>query len=280
MSIMKVTLIGLETYLSHEDKSLFDNMNLPEGINKEDVVNNILLSGGEFEPVYSEPFFLRSAIGSWSNKHYRTFEKWLNALNLEYNPIENYDRKEAWTDTTDNDTSTSGRTDSGNTRTFNNQDKRTLDTENKRTLDTEDKETRDIEDKTTFDKTTTTEHEVSAFDSSTYQASSKDTVDEDGDITVDGTGTDTFTHSGTDTMNNSGTDIVDYSGTIKDEYGEGFSSTGTNDTEFKHSGRMHGNIGVTTSQQMLQSELDLARFNLVQEITDLFVLEFCVMVYD
>lgn len=280
MSIMKVTLIGLETYLSHEDKSLFDNMNLPEGINKEDVVNNILLSGGEFEPVYSEPFFLRSVIGYWSNKHYRTFEKWLNALNLEYNPIENYNRKEAWTDTTDNDTSTSGRTDSGNTRTFNNQDKRTLDTENKRTLDTEDKETRDIEDKTTFDKTTTTEHEVSALDSSTYQASSKDTVDEDGDITVDGTGTDTFTHSGTDTMNNSGTDTVDYSGTIKDEYGEGFSSTGTNDTEFKHSGRVHGNIGVTTSQQMLQSELDLARFNLVQEITDLFVLEFCVMVYD
>ena len=87
-------------------------------------------------------------------------------------------------------------------------------------------------------------------------------------------------NSGTDTMTNSGTDTVDYSGTIKDEYGEGFSSTGTNDTEFKHSGRVHGNIGVTTSQQMLQSELDLARFNLVQEITDLFVLEFCVMVYD
>ena len=111
MSIMKVTRIGLETYLSHEDKSLFDNMNLPEGINKEDVVNNILLSGGEFEPVYSEPLFLRSAIGSWSYKHYRTFEKWINALNLEYNHIENYDRKEAWTDTTDNDTTTQGRTD-------------------------------------------------------------------------------------------------------------------------------------------------------------------------
>ena len=264
MSIMKVTLIGLETYLSHENKSLFDNMNLPAGINKEDVVNNILLSGGEFEPVYSEPFFLRSAIGSWSNKHYRTFEKWLNALNLEYNPIENYDRQEAWTDTTDNDTTTQGHTDSGNTRTFNNQDKRTI--------DTKDEQTRDIEDKTIFDKTTTTEHEVSAFDSSTYQASSKDTVDEDGDITVEGTGTDTMEHSGTDT--------VDYSGTVKDEYGECFSSSGTNDTLFSHRGRVHGNIGVTTSQQMLQSELDLARFNLVQEITDLFVLEFCIMVYE
>ena len=40
-----------------------------------------------------------------------------------------------------------------------------------------------------------------------------------------------------------------------------------------------GNIGVTTSQQMLQSELDIATWNLYEHIADLFVTEFCIMVY-
>lgn len=46
-----------------------------------------------------------------------------------------------------------------------------------------------------------------------------------------------------------------------------------------HTSRIHGNIGVTTSQQMLQSELDLRRFILLDQIADLFVKEFCVCVY-
>ena len=55
---------------------------------------------------------------------------------------------------------------------------------------------------------------------------------------------------------------------------------GNEDTEDVHTGRIHGNIGVTTSQQMLQSELDLARFNIIQEITNLFMVELCIMVYE
>ena len=87
-------------------------------------------------------------------------------------------------------------------------------------------------------------------------------------------------NTGTDTVEHTGTDTVDYSGTIKDEYGEGYSSKDTDDTTVTHAGRIHGNVGVTTSQQMLQSELDIARFNIVQQITDLFMTEFLIMVYD
>ena len=46
-----------------------------------------------------------------------------------------------------------------------------------------------------------------------------------------------------------------------------------------HTGRIHGNIGVTTSQQMLQSELDIARFNIYEEITDLFLKELTIYTY-
>ena len=67
--------------------------------------------------------------------------------------------------------------------------------------------------------------------------------------------------------------------------------TGTYKTETEHTGtyeketaydtelRRSGNIGVTTSQQMLQSEFDIARWNMYEHIADLFCQEFCIMVY-
>lgn len=271
MSTIKMTLIGVETALSQTDQSVFDLMDLPEGIDKDNVCDNILMEGSDFEVLYANPLYLRSCVGVWSKKHYRTFEKWIKALNMEYNPLENYDRIESWGDTGKDtrtldhqdkrtlDTEDKRTLDTEDKRTLDTEDKRTLDSQDKRTLDTQDKETRDIQDETTFDKTTGTEHTVSAFDSSTYQPSTNDEEHEGGTVTVDGTGTDTMDHTGTDT--------VDYSGTI------------TDDKTNKHNGRIHGNVGVTTSQQMLQSEYDIARFNIVQQITDLFLTEFCLLIY-
>lgn len=226
-------MIGLNQYLLQmKDQTLFDLLELPEGIDKETVVDNILLEGGEFEVLYADPEFMRNAIGMWGRKHYYTFDKWIKAQSLEYNPLENYDRQEDWTDEGNRGEESSARRDSGNTRTFDNQDKRTLDTE------------------------VTTENTVSAYDSSSYQPSDQAET------------------------TNSGTDTVDYSGTIKDEFGEGSSGQTTENKKDVHTGRVHGNIGVTTSQQMLQSEYDIARFNIVEQITDIFILEFTIPVYD
>ena len=80
-------------------------------------------------------------------------------------------------------------------------------------------------------------------------------------------------------MNNTGTDTVDYSGTVKDEYGEGYSSQLTDNGKTIHNGRIHGNVGVTTSQQMLEAELSLAEWNLYEHITDLFLSEFVIPIY-
>ena len=191
-----------------------------------------MLECGEFETLYSDPSFMRTAVGTWSNKHYRTFEKWNAALNLEYNPLENYDRIEDWTDT--------GK-------------------ENSKVKFTD-------ETSTETDSTTTsegssnqngnTEDLVSAYDSSTYQESEKHVIDTDEDHSDEVTSNTKLTN---DTKQN---------------------TEGDKGTEDKHTGRIHGNIGVTTSQQMLQSELDIARFNLIQQITDLFGTELCIMVYD
>ena len=71
------------------------------------------------------------------------------------------------------------------------------------------------------------------------------------------TGTEQNTHSGTITDGKSGTETTTHSGTITD------GKTGTEQTS--HTGTIthqyeenkHGNLGVTTSQQMLESELEL-----------------------
>ena len=263
MSTMKVTLIGLQQYLQNLDDDLFKNLLLPEGIEKDVLTNNILLKGSDFEVLYADPYFVQDAVGLWSKKWYRTFTKWIEALSLEYNPLENYDRKEDWSDTLNKDVKTSARRDSGNTRTFDNQDQRTLDTESELTLDSQNQRT--------LDTTDTTERTVSAFDSSTYQPAEKTVTENDGTDTMNNTGTETTTNTGTDTMN--------YSGTITDEYGEGSSGSETENSKTVRDGRIHGNIGVTTSQQMLEAELKIAEWNLYDHITDLFFSEFVIPIY-
>lgn len=56
-------------------------------------------------------------------------------------------------------------------------------------------------------------------------------------------------------------------------------NTSDRDRNEVRTGRAYGNIGVTTSQQMLQSELDIASWNLYEHITDIFLSEFIIPVF-
>lgn len=232
MSTMKLTLIGLNRFLHDLNDDLFENLVLPEDVDKDTLTENILLRGGEFEVLYSDPYFMKDAIGLWSRKWSRTFTKWAEALAIEYSPLENYDRKEDYSDTLNKGIKTSARRDSGNTRTFDNTDTNTPGT------------------------TYTEETQVSAFDSSTYQPSQQVTT------TPTGQG-----------------DALAHSGTIKDEFGEGSSGSETENSKTVHDGRIHGNIGVTTTQQMLEAELSISEWNLYEHITDLFLSEFVIPIY-
>lgn len=320
MSSAKITLFTFARWMNENNKDLFLNLTVPQGIDKSTLVDNILLRGGEFEVVYSDPDFMQYAIGSWSQKWMRTMRKWIEALSTEYNPLENYDRYENIQDKTNKKSNMDRTLDHRDDTLINTQDLHTLDTQNKRTLDTEslntrnlldeetrnlkDKETRDIDDTTTYDHTTSTEQLVSAYDSSSYQPASMtintngvesggsvghntDRVKSEGTDTFDHTGKDIFNHTGyddtkhtgTDTMNNTGTDTINrtgtegtiHTGTIKDNGGE----EAFND----HIAHVHGNIGVTTSQQMLEAELNISRWNIYEQITDLFLTEFVIPIY-
>lgn len=91
----KMTLIGLYNY----DNDLFDGLTFPEGIDKSQAVNEILMKSGEFEIMYPNFDFLKLQITAWGLKHQRTFEKWVEALAIDYEPLYNYDRHEEYNDT-------------------------------------------------------------------------------------------------------------------------------------------------------------------------------------
>ena len=231
MSSAKITTIGFYNWMQSQNDDLFSKMNIPVGIKKETLIDNILLRAGEFEVVYANPFFFQNAIGIWSDKHKRTFEKWISALSLEYNPIENYDRMEEWEDNSkenSNGTNKSIETSNGNSSGY---------TSGSTSLN-------DIND-----------NRVSAYDSDGYQPESQNTNKSTGSNS---------SSTNTNTNNTRNNDIS--------------SKTNTSNNS-KHSGRIHGNIGVTTSQQMLESELSLAAWNVYEHITDLFIEEFCIAIY-
>lgn len=75
------------------------------------------------------------------------------------------------------------------------------------------------------------------------------------------------------------TTLVNASKDTETATGQG-SSTDDRSMESTHKGRVHGNIGVTTSQQMLQSELDIApKLNVYDYIINSFKNRFCLQVY-
>ena len=94
----KLTLIGMEQFLN-PDHSVFEDLELPEGIDKETLIDTILLRCNEFELLYPDPNFMTAAVTVWGKKHYWTFDKWIKVMNKEYDPLYNKDYHEEWTDT-------------------------------------------------------------------------------------------------------------------------------------------------------------------------------------
>ena len=83
-----LSIIGL---YNHDD-TLFDNLVVPDGVDKTNVVDNILMNCAELEVLYSDFTFFKNAIGSWSEKELPFWERVREMETAEYNPIENYDR--------------------------------------------------------------------------------------------------------------------------------------------------------------------------------------------
>ena len=202
MAIAKITLIGFNNYMSSSNDDLFKYLELPAGIDRDTLINNILLRGGEFETLYADPYFLQNMIGVWSKKWQRTFSKWVKALSVDYEPLYNFDRHELYSD------------------------KRTQNESGQRS------ETATAHDDSTSSGSGTTTNTVSAYDASTYQPHDQSESSSTGSNTSDA--------------------VTTANGNDKRDLNE----------NVVHEGHLYGNIGVTTSQQMLRDELDIQLWNI------------------
>ena len=172
-----VSIYGLYLF----DPTLFDGFKCPEGLNRDLVIDSIVMENAELELLYPDGDFMKGMIKLWSNKELTVWQKQFDALNVEYNPLWNKDgtTHERWD----------------------------------------------------YDDTTHTESEgtdqVSAYNETGFH----------------------------DRAHNDGTG---------DGHGYGW---------HEYERKEYGNIGVTTSQQMLQSEIDLRQYNFImqvfRDITDL-----------
>ncbi len=90
-----LSILGLYQY----DDTLFEDMVLPDTVDPNVLIPNLLFECAELEVLYPDWDFMKMMIEVWSSKELPTWERIANLAALEYNPIENYDRREDAIDT-------------------------------------------------------------------------------------------------------------------------------------------------------------------------------------
>lgn len=197
------------------------------------------------------------------------YEKIKTAITAEYNPINNYSMEEAHTGTDSTTNVHSGTDITTDTHTGTDTLAKTGNIENaKGTTQTN---TAGITATTTNAAAEITSvNQVSAYDSNDFVNHEKNTTSTpEATQTVANSGSDTIAYSGKDTTTNNLTDTTTYNSTQESSitHGHNIDNTTTYDTLLTRV----GNIGVTTSQQMVESEYIL---RLKHSLIELFLTEF------
>ena len=228
----RLTLWGIYQY----DKTLFDDIVLPDGIDKDNLVSDIMRNSGDLYPYHQVPEYLKRNMNFWFARRLFDFSRMYEALRIEYSPIENYDRKENITRDYENSGSDKASTTLGSSTTSSHTG-----------TDTD-----------SAQGSGSNEKGVSAYNEDGYTNREKDTETHNSSNTQTYNSTVTNTGSGTDTTQ------TDY----------GLKRKEVEDI------RVHGNIGVTTSQQMIESEMSLrAKYDIYKIISREFEREFLVQIY-
>lgn len=216
---MFLSIMGMFEY----DPDVFRGFKVPDGIDREACINNILLNCAELEIVYPNIDTMKLAISVWCVTNEYKWDKLYQTTKLIYNPIWNVDA-----DITETDSGSASR---------NVQDARLIRSTDKST----NKETRDLTDT----------HSVKGFNSNSWSESDKDAY----------TGTDKFDYDNTTNVN----DTLD--------------TTENSSNNSQRVTRRTGNIGVTTTQQMIEQERNIAEFSMIEYITQSFKERFCLLIY-
>ncbi len=90
------------------DNTIFDLLVLPEALDRDTFINNLLLETAELEVLYTSPVTFRYAVGQWSHKELDVWNRLYATTQYEYNPIDNYNRIEEGSDESTQTTTHSG----------------------------------------------------------------------------------------------------------------------------------------------------------------------------
>ena len=259
----KISIVGLLL----ADNTVFDNMVVPSQLSRDLIVSNICNACYDLEVLFPDPGYMKYAIGTWSRRRLWSWTKLAETMEFVYNPIWNKDGT-----ITETENRTTSGTDSGTSRTGGT-------TANTGTItdDGDRTQTGTISDSGTQDSTigvdTDRTYKQRGFNDSTlvtnkYEEEHTDTtedIDTSNTRTINTAETDdntrtlntleTSDHSTTDSRTRSGSDVV------------------------SRSRIEQGNIGVTTTQEMIKQEREVSMFDIIDTITQEFKKEFCLLVY-
>lgn len=237
-----ITLTQLYSLGKNADIDIFDGLNLPEDspLDRDIMINTIMVNCGLNIPMYADPVVMRSAINIWSAKNQYTFIHVGKIYSAEYSPIENTDRYDSETiernrDMTDNTDIDNDKTENSGSTSYN-------------TNTHTGKDSTKVEDTTSADNVSDYQPKEKTESETTFGSQ----------IADQGGGT-LNRHTVVDGSNNKTID--------EDE----------TTTRTQH---LHGNIGTTTNTMLQTEEYDLlSKFNPYNFISGLFENELTLFIY-
>lgn len=270
-----LTTMGLYEY----DPSIFDDLLIPQGVDGPTLINQILYETSDLELILPDPHYYKAYMEAWAKRRLPVWTKLWESTQYEYDPIANYDRKETWTELETRDLAASDTTTRNTTDTKTGTRKGTNSDQEIRNLTESDTQESTSTGRTTNTQDTTSTNSKRAFDSATLTpidetiSNTDDGSTSNGTINQTGRTTNTGTVDTDHTINETSNDTVKGTGTIKVD------GTDTGTVEHRYEGTAKGNIGVTTTQQMIERQRNVVQFDIYGYIVKDYINTFCAEVY-
>lgn len=272
---MRLTLYGMYSW----DETLFDGIVLPAGMDRQYLIDYIISEAGDLYPYYQVPPKIKQLTQSWFARKLANFQRMYSALIADYNPLENYDRREEGYEAPDiTNTETPNITRVRERDSTMGRDSTSGQTSESHVNGVHD-EVGSASDKGTSSGSNSTTQSVSAYDSTTFSPRESESGSQNGSSSTD------HDHQTQTTISDKQNGTV-YAKAIETSVGKDKETETENGDRVRYTkGRtdhklyIHGNIGVTTSQQMLESELELRLYDLYEIIGDLWIDDFIVTIY-
>lgn len=229
---------NLLDYCKWKEIDVFEGCTVPDPFDIELVKDNIMKRCGLLRPIYAEPEVFQALTKMWFDSNQWNFEHLAKIVEANYSPIENVYESDHW------ETKHSGT------------DKRALggsDSNQASGTDISQDSGSDVNQASGTDTVTNgtwTQHDVYGYNSGNPSPSSKDS--NNGDIDTDYGKKDTFTHGLRNDFTHGKKDTIRYGKT--DDFTHGHIE--------EYTRLRHGNIGVTTNNQLITEEYEmLNKFN-------------------